>query len=108
MPHIRFRAIDISILRSFSGNLASRIRDVMKCPLEDVTIEHISSTYVSAFDPAPFVEVLWFNRGQEVQDSAALVITEVVRQEFQNPEQPVTVVFTALDRSGYYDNGVHY
>lgn len=54
------------------------------------------------------MEVLWFDRGQDVQDQVAELITKAVRAELEEPEQDVAVIFSALTPSAYYDNGSHY
>jgi hypothetical protein len=53
------------------------------------------------------VEVLWFDRGQEVKDKVAVVITEQIRSAL-GKELDVAVIFIALEPASYYDNGSHY
>ncbi|WP_423825384.1 DUF1904 family protein, partial [Salmonella enterica] len=55
----------------------------------------------------PFVEVLWFDRGQETQDKVAKVITQQVRGVV-GEDIDVAVIFSALLPNAYYDNGEHY
>ncbi|MDG2739264.1 DUF1904 family protein, partial [Vibrio parahaemolyticus] len=55
----------------------------------------------------PFVEVLWFDRGQEVQDEVAKLITQQVRG-IAGADIDVAVIFSALSPKAYYDNGEHY
>lgn len=83
----------------------------MQCPPDDFTIEHIASDFVGATKPYPFVEVLWFCRGQEVQDKSAMIITDIVQAELEELGQSnkdVAVIFQPLTPSQYYDNGKHY
>jgi len=111
MPHLRFRAVEFDTVKSLSTALVDELQPLMDCPREDFTLEHISTTFIfdgEVSDAYPFVEVLWFDRGQAVQDKVALKITEAVRQALEEPEQDVAVIFTALTLNAYYDNGEHY
>ncbi|MCQ1059433.1 DUF1904 domain-containing protein [Photobacterium sp. ZSDE20] len=111
MPHLRFRAVEFDHVKALSTKLVDYLEPLMACPREDFTLEHVSTTFIfdgEVSDAYPFVEVLWFDRGQEVQDQVAQLITEAVRAEFEEPEQDVAVIFTALTASAYYDNGSHY
>lgn len=111
MPHLRFRAVEFDTVKALSTALVDDLQPLMDCPREDFTLEHISTTFIfdgEVSDAYPFVEVLWFDRGQEVQDKVARKITEALRVALEEPEQDVAVIFTALTASGYYDNGEHY
>ncbi|MCG9790281.1 DUF1904 domain-containing protein [Vibrio barjaei] len=110
MPHLRFRAIEPELVKTLSGPLVDELQPLMDCPKEDFTVEHIASTFY--FDNKvshayPFIEVLWFDRGQEVKNSVALVITNQVRSAL-GKELDVAVIFSALEPVNYYDNGQHY
>ncbi|USD60972.1 DUF1904 domain-containing protein [Vibrio sp. SCSIO 43140] len=110
MPHLRFRALEQEMVKTLSSPLVDELLPLMDCPREDFTIEHISSTFF--FDAQqsyayPFVEVLWFDRGQEVKDKVASVITNQVRSVL-GKERDVAVIFVALEPNSYYDNGNHY
>jgi hypothetical protein len=52
------------------------------------------------------VEVLWFSRGKEVQQKAAMIITDHVKVVTKAPD--VVVVFQALPEADYYENGNHF
>lgn len=111
MPHLRFRAIDTQHVQTISTQLVDALQPLMNCPREDFTIEHIPSTFVfdgKVSQAYPFVEVFWFDRGQEVQDAVAVHLTALVRQAMANENQDVAVIFTALTPGAYYDNGEHY
>ncbi|MBY6199509.1 DUF1904 domain-containing protein [Vibrio hangzhouensis] len=110
MPHLRFRAINPEMVKTLSQPLVDQLQPLMDCPREDFTIEHISSSFFfdgrqsSAY---PFVEVLWFDRGQEVKDKVAGAITDQVRGAL-GEDYEVAVVFLPLNACDYYDNGEHY
>ncbi|HGS4460647.1 TPA: DUF1904 domain-containing protein [Vibrio metschnikovii] len=110
MPHIRFRALEPQRVQALSATLINELQPLINAPREDFTFEYIYSTFF--FDGAvsqayPFVEVLWFDRGQNVQDQVASVITDQVRQVLGS-QVDVAVIFTALKPNHYYDNAQHY
>jgi phenylpyruvate tautomerase PptA (4-oxalocrotonate tautomerase family) len=110
MPHFRFRAVEPQLVQPLSKTLIDDLESLMKSPREDFTFEYIYTTFYheGEVSPAyPFVEVLWFDRGQEVKDQVAQIITEQVRDVFEAPVD-VAVIFTALDPANYYDNAQHY
>ena len=110
MPHLRFRAVEPQTVQTLSKSLIDDLQPHMDCPREDFTFEYIYSTFYHEGEvnqAYPFVEVLWFNRGQETQDEVAKIITHQVRGMI-GEDVDVAVIFTALDASGYYDNGQHY
>jgi phenylpyruvate tautomerase PptA (4-oxalocrotonate tautomerase family) len=111
MPHFRFRAVSPRIVQSLSKKLTDDFQEPMQSPREDFTFESIHTTFYTEGEPAPmypFVEVLWFDRGQIIQDQVAVTITERIREAMSDPELDVAVVFTALQPDQYYDNGNHY
>lgn len=110
MPHFRFRALEPQTVQALSDSLINELQPLIDSPREDFTFEYIYSTFF--FDGAvsqayPFVEVLWFDRGQAVQNQVASVITDHVRNVLDS-QVDVAVIFTALDTKQYYDNGEHY
>ena len=110
MPHIRFRAVDNNILKTISVKLLDELQPIMNSPRNHFTLESIPTTFifdgeeVSAY---PFIEVLWFERGQETRDRVAKVITDCLRDHVEE-SLDIAVVFTALNPDAYYDNGIHY
>lgn len=52
-----------------------------------------------------FVDVLWFDRGQEIQDNVAKDITEYMKKIGY---KEITVIFHSLQKHSYYENGEHY
>ncbi|EGU49329.1 hypothetical protein VII00023_09840 [Vibrio ichthyoenteri ATCC 700023] len=110
MPHLRFRAVEPQTVQTLSKSLIDELQPHMNCPREDFTFEYIYTTFYheGEVSPAyPFVEVLWFDRGQETQDAVAKIVTDQVRG-IAGEDINVAVIFTALNASGYYDNGQHY
>jgi hypothetical protein len=54
----------------------------------------------------PFIEVLWFQRSQEIQNKSAKIITDKVKQLC--PQDDIAVVFVSLAKNSYYENGEHF
>ena len=110
MPHLRFRAVEPQTVQTLSKSLIDELQPHMDCPREDFTFEYIYTTFYHEGEVSqayPFVEVLWFYRGQQTQDAVAEIITQQVRGMI-GEDVVVAVIFTALDAKAYYDNGEHY
>ncbi|NRF31676.1 DUF1904 domain-containing protein [Vibrio coralliilyticus] len=110
MPHLRFRAVEPQTVQTLSKSLIDELQPHMDCPREDFTFEYIYTTFYHEGEVSqayPFVEVLWFYRGQQTQDAVAAIITQQVRGMI-GEDVDVAVIFTALDAKVYYDNGEHY
>ncbi|ABU70012.1 MULTISPECIES: DUF1904 domain-containing protein [Vibrio] len=110
MPHLRFRAVEPQTVQALSKPLTDELQPLMDCPREDFTFEYIYTTFFSEGEVSsayPFVEVLWFDRGQDTQDEVAKAITKQVRG-IVGEDIDVAVIFSALSPKGYYDNGEHY
>lgn len=110
MPHLRFRAVEPQTVQALSATLLDDLQPLMVCPREDFTFEYIYSTFYHSGEVSvayPFVEVLWFDRGQETQDKVAEVITQQVKSALEY-EGNIAVIFTALKPNEYYDNAQHY
>lgn len=111
MPHLRFHAIEPDVVALLSETLIDGLHALISCDRDDFTFEHIASTFFFSGKKAqayPFVEVLWFDRGQKTQDEVAKHITDKIRQICHDPQIDVAVIFTALLPTAYYDNGEHY
>ena len=94
-----------------SKPLVDSLQELLTCPREDFTIEYIPAHFFAEGEPTsawPFVEVLYFDRGETLQERVAEVVTSLVREVTGNVGQDVAVVFTHLDPRNYYDNGIHY
>jgi hypothetical protein len=109
MPHLRFRALDKSVVAYLSSHTLAPLAALMACPAEDITYEYIQSEFYSKALPSkayPFIEILWFDRGQAVQDKVASYLTQVIKDKIGCDE--LAIIFTPLRPSAYYDMGEHY
>lgn len=108
MPIMRFKAIEVTKVCKISKELIDELQELVQCPRDYFTIEVDQSVYIKdgeIIEGAPVVEVSWFDRGQEVQDKAAKIITKYIHSMgYLN----VDVIFFALNESRYYENGEHF
>ena len=110
MPQFLFRAVAPEVVESLSKTLIDELETVMESPRIDFTFELINTVFFhegTSDVGYPFVEVLWFNRGQETKDFVAKVITDRLSGLLPT-KQNIAVIFTALEPSNYFDNGQHY
>lgn len=105
MPHLRFRGIEKTEVKSISGDLVKELANIVGCPTDHFTLEHIETTFIvegGSSEPYPFVEVLWFSRGPEVQNKVAKVINSKIK-ELQH--DLICITFTELAPENYYEYG---
>jgi len=105
MPHLFIRGISVDQVKTISTSLVQDLADLCACGTDNFTLEVVHSTYVFDGDEVPcypLIEVKWFDRGQEVQDQFANIITKRI-QALEIPE--VEVAFSTFQESAYYLNG---
>lgn len=108
MPHLIVRGISPEKLCIINDPLIDELVEIIKCPKEYFELESIHTTAIrdgAVAEPYPFVEVAWFDRGQEVQDQVAAVITRHVNSL---GIAEVGVAFKQYYRNCYYENGEHF
>ena len=104
MPHVRFRGFDDALLEKHAPALVAPLAQAIDCPEDWITLESVATRYLTQ-PPLAMVEVLWFSRGQEVQDAVATLLDrEVKAWAGISP----TVVFQALEKENYYEDGQHF
>ena len=87
MPQIKIRGINENQICEISEKMIDELIDAVKCPRDYFEIECIKSVAIrdgKIADVYPFVEVAWFDRGQEVQDTVAKIITDNIRENLNN------------------------
>ncbi len=108
MPHLRIRGMKEDEIVKISTELLDELVRVIDVPRNHITIEHIKSTFI--FDgetdknKAPFVDVLWFDRENKMQEVAHVITTFIKPFEYKD----VTVYFTNLTKEQYFENGEHF
>lgn len=107
MPMIRVKGIPQEEVIKESTELINSLVETIECPRDYFTIELINNTFImdgKVVEPPTIVEVAWFDRGQEVQDKVAKVITS----HFKKDRDCLDVVFQGLEHKCYYENGEHF
>lgn len=110
MPHIRFRAVSVDTLQRISTPLLAELCTLTGGKPEFVTLECVDSIRVrdGAIEAGfPFVELVWFERPQEMQDVAAALITRHLKAVL-GEQTYVVVQVLPIVKSHYYSNGQHY
>ena len=108
MPQLKFRGVPIDKICQVSKALINSLTQVIGCPSDSFTLEHIPSTFVmegKITEEYPFVEVAWFDRGQETQDKVAKIVTDAIKTLGY---ADVDVFFTVFSKEKYYENGEHF
>lgn len=114
MPHIRISGMERQQVMHMSEALVDQLAEVVGCPRDHFTIELLPTEFI--FDDKmdanryPFVDVQWFDRGQQVQDEVAVIVTDAVcgQLKAEEKELDVCVRFFPLDPLRYYENGRHF
>lgn len=109
MPHLRFRGITEDHSAVLSNKLSEGLSDRIGAPVDHFTYEFVATRFFFAGEEAgayPFIEVYWFDRGQEVKDQVAQFISDTVRQIGYKGD--IAVVFSAIKPNNYYENGQHF
>ncbi|MBC2722890.1 MAG: DUF1904 family protein, partial [Desulfosporosinus sp.] len=83
MPQIKIRGVETDTIRKLSNQLIDELAQLTLSPKDDFTLEVMNSTYIlngEVVPGYPFIEVAWFDRGQELQDLAAQIITRLINE----------------------------
>ncbi|MGL5150706.1 MAG: DUF1904 family protein [Clostridium sp.] len=107
MPMIKIKGIGENEVIKKSTILIDELVDIVGCPRDYFSIELVNSTFImdgKIVDAPTMIDVLWFERGQEVQNKVAKCITN----HFKEDRECLDVVFYALDTTRYYENGEHF
>ncbi|WP_141500533.1 DUF1904 family protein [Paenibacillus luteus] len=106
MPHLIFRGVPADKLHTISLPLANELAVICECGTDNFTMACLHTTNVfgnEAGDPDfAFIEVGWFERGQQVRNRFAQAVTAYVA-ELGIPE--IEIVFHAYREDSYYING---
>lgn len=108
MPHLIFRGTNRDTVKLASRELPDVLAKTVDCPRDYFTFFHASGDYF--YDGAeaplfPIVQVLWFDRGQVVQNIFAQQLDKFLRDRGYHQ---VEVYFQKLEHTAYYENGEHF
>ncbi len=105
---MKIKAIKKEDVCAISKELVDMLVDLLKCPRDYFVLEMVGSQFImDGQDVAglPMVEVYWFDRGQEIRDAYAKILTDKVRE--MGYEQ-LDIYFFNLAKENYYENGIHF
>ncbi|MCB2289697.1 DUF1904 domain-containing protein [Clostridium sp. CS001] len=108
MPQLKLRGVEVKDICKISGDMVQEMQELLECPKNYFTLECINSTFImdgEIVKTCPIIEVAWFDRGQEVQDAMAKIITKHIHSAGY---KDVDVIFSVLEESKYYENGEHF
>lgn len=108
MPLLRLKSIEDQKACAISKALIDDLQELLQCPRDYFSIELVQSKFIAEgkfIDGPPTVEISWFDRGQDTQDTAAKIITKHINSVGYNN---VDVIFHHLEKSRYYENGEHF
>lgn len=106
MPQLLFRGVASDKLHEVSELLAADLAVICECGTDNFTMECLQT--ISVFggstngESFPFVEVGWFERGQEVRDRFADAVTHHLAQIGITESE---VAFRTFQEDSYYING---
>ncbi|WNC15706.1 DUF1904 family protein [Brevibacillus brevis] len=108
MPQLIVRGIKAEQLATVSEPLLTELAALCGCGTDNFTIECLHTTGVfggKVVESYPFIEVGWFERGQETRDRFAEIVTRHVLS-LGIPE--VEMAFIPYQKESYYANGKHF
>ena len=107
MPQIVIKGMKKEDVQKMSKRMVDELCPIVECPREYFTIEFVDAAFIMDGDVVknnPFIQINWFDRGQEVQDKVAAAITKHI---YEAGYEQADIFFTILERKNYYENGKH-
>ena len=80
MPHIRCRGMQRELVAAISETLVEQLAELTQAPAAHFTIEYIPAEFIATRfggQAYPFIELFWFDRGQEMQDKANKTMIDI-------------------------------
>lgn len=105
MPQMIVRGISVPQIQSISTALIEELAQVCSCGTDNFMLECLPTVTIfegKEVNTYPFIEVGWFERGQETRDEYASVLTKHVLS-LGIPE--VEIAFRVYREDSYYWNG---
>lgn len=108
MPQLTFRGVEKELVRIASEKLPHELAELCQCSLDSFTFDVVEtiSYFKGVQTPTyPFIQVGWFDRGQEVKDRFASTIYQCF---MELGIEEIETVFINFDKESYYANEKHY
>lgn len=109
MPQLTVRGVPLEQLLMVSVSLCRELAEICGCPEDNFTIDClqvVSVTGGSLGPTYPFVEVAWFERGEEVRNRVAEAIDRHMRFGSRAAVHELEIAFKTYKEDAYYINGV--
>ncbi len=109
MPHIKITGLESPTIKQLSKETSTSLSVSFQCPVDWIVFSNNNTTlYCNAEEVTNMVYVYieWFDRGQSIQDEVAKILTSSIL--VHNPNLSIDIIFIKLEKSSYYENGVHY
>ncbi|UKS24425.1 DUF1904 domain-containing protein [Paenibacillus sp. HWE-109] len=108
MPRLIIRGLTVEQVCQISVSLVDQLALICACSREDFTLECVQ--HPAIFDGQivptyPFIEVAWFERGEQVREQVAVALTSHVHG-LGIPE--VEVAFITYSQDAYFNNGISF
>lgn len=103
MPQIIFKGVKTEDVREISKKLPEELGEISHTPVDYFTIERPNTEYFfggETFQMYPLIEVIQFDRGQEIEKKMALNIQEKVKSLGYDECE---VYFTHIEKENYYE-----
>ena len=114
MPHIKFSGLDVLRVKTLSKEISNDLSTVMNCPIDWITFTVGANGDGNIFSDGQLVKdtvivhIEWFDRGQDIKDQVAKIITDAVYQTKRIKSakiETINVIFVDLDKKDFYENG---
>ncbi|TXK80042.1 DUF1904 family protein [Paenibacillus sp. N3.4] len=108
MPRLTIRGLSVEQICLISESLIEQLSDICGCEADDFTMECVQHTAVfggKIVQAFPFIEVAWFERGEDIRNQMAAAITNHV---LNLGIVEMEVAFITYAKDAYYSNGISY
>jgi len=108
MPQVRIKGITPEGVKLISKEIIDTIAVLTNCPREHVEIDVVLTRALRdgiELESTPFVEIYWFDRGQEITDKTAKALTQLIQS---TGIENIDIAFHLFQKNLYYENGQHF
>lgn len=108
MPQIIVKGISSRQAEKMSVDCCRKLGKICQCPSDWFVFDHTQSDFYDESGKIshwPVVQVWWFERPQEVQDSVARLLNDYFKGLGYTGSQ---ISFHIFDYSSYYEDGQHF
>ncbi len=109
MPNIKVSGVAVNHVQALSKELSIGLSKTIDCPEDWITFMYGNECVFSSgevLQDTIFVYVDWFDRGQEVKDRVAIILSDALMQ--LEKIVTVNVIFNDMKKTDFFENGNHY